>query len=178
MSSFGEMASAAVPDRHCCRHCCCHWQKGLPACNNVSAYVFSSQREIRSERESVCMCECLCVCVSWFKPWSSKLRGIEPTVRQLVHCTHCSLSCACVLLSGVGGRQLRRQQQLPLLLFPPWRCFVPRLSTAEAVGWRWGRNSEPSWNSTEKGNTFRRKSRSNSFSLLSFSFCLISFLSN
>ena len=63
MSSFGEMASAALPDRHCSRHCCCHWQKGLPACNNVSAYVFSSQREIRSERESVCMCGCLCVCV-------------------------------------------------------------------------------------------------------------------
>ena len=29
------------------------------------------------------------------------------------------------------------------------KCCVPWLSLA--VGWRWGRNLEPSWNSTEKG---------------------------
>ena len=49
------------------------------------------------------------------------------------------------------NRNTLHEYNLPLSLsqFRFSKCCVPWLSLA--VGWRWGRNLEPSWNSTEKG---------------------------
>ena len=51
-----------------------------------------------------------------------------------------------------------------------WLLLSSRSSVA--VGWRWGRNSEPSRNSTEKGKQILWKKQKSYFILsLSFSFC-------
>jgi hypothetical protein len=91
--------------------------------------------------------------------------GRKAALKMLMKLTYGSTSRTRAHTHTVFNRNTLHEYNLSLSQFRFSKCCVPWLSLA--VGWRWGRNLEPSWNSTEKGKQILSK-KIKFVSLLSF----------